>query len=276
MAFHKRPALVRGHRRRTVWLSVSKDFQNWSEPELILAPDEQDDVWVQNPDQRTEFYVMSGFPYGGQFLGLLSVFKLTKIYESTTPNQSPHDGPVEIQLVYSRDGQDWKRFEDRTPVIPIGESGSYDGGCILGVSNPPVIYGDEMWVYYTAITTTHGGTMPPKRITIARASWRVDGFVSLDAGSEIGVVETVPLKVTGEQLEVNVDASRGSLFVEVLSADGNPQPGFSKEDCEEIRSDNTRHIVRWKGNSRLPVSKPISFRFHLKNAKLYSFRVKPS
>jgi len=276
LAFHKRPAQVRGHSRRAVWIATSQDFQKWSEPKLILAPDEQDDAWVQNPEQRTEFYVMSSFPYGGQFLGLLSVFRLTKVHKSVSANQSPDDGPIDIQLTHSRDGHYWKRFEDRSPIIPLGEPGSFDAGCILGVANPPVIYNDEIWVYYTAINTTHGGPLPPKRITIGRASWRLDGFVSLDAGHEGGLVETVPLNVSGDRLEINADASKGSLSVAVLSADGKPQSGFSKDDCEEIRSDGVRHVIRWNGNDGLKVRGPVRLRFYLRNAKLYSFRIKSS
>ena len=87
----------------------------------------------------------------------------------------------------------------------------YDAGCILGVSNGVVTVGDEMWAYYTAITTTHGGFVPEKEISIARAAWRVDGFVSLDADGEDGIVETVTLKPAGDQLIVNVDASGGRV-----------------------------------------------------------------
>jgi hypothetical protein len=242
---------------------------------LVLAPDEQDDIWVQNPEQRTEFYVMSGFSYGEQFLGLLSVFRLKKVHKPVSADQSPHDGPIHIQLTHSRDGRDWRRFGDRSPIIPLGKSGSFDAGCILGVANPPVIYGDEIWVYYTAINTTHGAPLPPKRITIGRASWRLDGFVSLDAGREGGVVETVLLRVSGDRLELNADASKGSLSVEVLSADGKLQRGFSKEDCEEIRSNSVRHAVRWNGNNHLKIPDVLRLRFHLRNAKLYSFRVRP-
>lgn len=273
LAFHKRPAQVRGYKRRSVWLSTSKDFQHWSIPKLILATDEQDDAWVESSEQRTEFYIMSGFPYGGQFLGLLSVFKLKKIHKSVSAGQSPHDGPIHIQLTHSRNAHDWRRFEDRSPIIPLGKPGSFDGGCILGVSNPPVIYDDEIWVYYTAINTGHGATLPPKRITIGRASWRLDGFVSLDAEHEGGVVETVPLKVSGDRLEINADASKGSLSVEVLSADGKPQQDLSKDDCEEIRSDSVRHVVRWNGGKNLKNSGILRLRFHLKNAGIYSFRI---
>ena len=274
MVFHKRPALVRGYKRRSVWLSTSPDFQTWSEAKLILAADEKDDAWVQHPDQRTEFYVMSGFPYGGQFLGLVSVFKLNKIHASVEADQSSHDGPIDIELAYSRDGRDWQRLEERTPVIPVGKPGTFDGGCLLGVSNPPVVYNDEIWVYYTAITTTHGGAMPPKRCTIGRAAWRLDGFVSLDSGSSGGRIETVPIEASGQQLVVNADAARGSLEVEVLSATGAPLAGYGRKDCVALCADEVRHVMRWQGSDRLPPDPSVRLRIQLKDAQLYSFHAR--
>ena len=274
LAFHKHSARVRGVGRRTVWLAASRDFQAWSKPKLLFAPDEQDDAWAAEPHQRTEFYVMSAFPYGRMMLGLLSVFRLTRIHKEPKPHQSPHDGPIDIQLVHSRDGHTWHRFEDRSPLIPTGPH-PYDAGCILGVANGPVLARDEMWVYYTAITTPHGGALPAKRITIGRAAWRRDGFVSLDAGPEAGVVETVLLTAKGTRLEVNADASKGSLAVEVLTADGKPLPGFSRADCQAVHTDSVRHAIRWQGGARLPADRSVRLRFHLTRVGLYSFRIAP-
>ena len=118
----------------------------------------------------------------------------------------------------------------------------------------------------------HGGPMPPKTISIGLAKWRLDGLVSLDAGHFDGMVETVPLQLSGEQLEVNVDAGAGSLAVEVLSAAGEPLPGFAREDCQTIDTDGVREAVRWSGDARLPVGQPLRLRFHLQDARLYSFR----
>ena len=69
---------------------------------------------------------------------------------------------------------------------------------------------DEVRLYYTGITTTHGGYLPRKKITIARASWRLDGWVSLDAVETPGTVETTPMPSDGQRLIVNADAARGS------------------------------------------------------------------
>lgn len=274
MAYHKWPAEVRGFKRRSIWLATSKDFTNWSKPELVLAPDEQDDEWVAGPKQRTEMYDMSAFPYAGQFLGLVAMFhiqqqksseELGKPFSASEP-PSPVDGPIDIQLVTSKDGHRWARSAERKPVIALGAPGSYDAGCILGVSNP-VVYKDEIWVYYTAITTTHGGDLPAKRISIGRASWRLDGFASLHAKD--GFIETVPLPLDGNRVQVN---ARGRVDLEVIGADGRPVAGFAKSDFESLSGDGIRQIARWKGGDRLPQPAK-SLRVFLKNADLFAIRL---
>ena len=271
LAFHKRPGKHRGFARRMVYLSTSRDFRTWSEAQLVLAPDETDDAWANGPDQRTEFYNLSVFEYGGQFLGLATVFKRRSRNPQPAKDQSPDDGPIDVQLVHSRDGRQWNRLEDRNPVIPNGPYG-YDAGCILGVCNTPVLYQGEMWVYYTAITTTHGGALPEKQVSVARAAWPKDRFVSLDAEAE-GCLETVRLKPAGDRLRVNADASSGLLSVELVGDDGQAIPGFSAADCVPITDDVLDQPVRWKDHQTLPTDRPIRLRFRLQRAKLYTFTI---
>jgi hypothetical protein len=252
LAFHKRPATVRGLPRRVVWLAASRDFVNWSEPRMILPPDEEDDRFARSPEQRMEFYMMSAFCYGGQYLGLISALRVTGIRprERVAVNQSPVDGPVDIQLVHSRDGRAWTRFADRSAIIPCGPPGSYDAGMILGVANSPVLHGDEVWVYYTAYNT-------------------------LDGGAAGGFVETVPLDLGARRLEVNAEAARGRLRVAALAADGRPLPGFALEGCEPLRGDGVRQAVRWRGGAVLPAGRAVCLRFAVESASLYGFRVAP-
>jgi len=273
LAFHKRSHEHRGHVRRLVYLATSKDMQTWSEARLAMAPDAIDDAQtIAEGGQWSQFYNMSVFPYGGQFLGLVTHFRFAKRLTDTTPGQSPDDGPIDVQLVHSRDGRNWRRLENRLPVIPNGPH-PYDAGCILGTANQPVIVGDEMWIYYTAINTTHGGALPQKVITIARASWRRDGFVSLDAGDQAGVVETIAFQPSGDRLVVNADASRGEARIEILDGTGEVIPGYGTEVCVPIRSDSVRHAVRWKNHDRLPDGRPLALRFHLRDTSLYSYAV---
>ncbi len=272
LAFHKRQTTIRGYPRRLVGLATSKDLRTWSKSRLVLVPDEKDDAWATEKDQRTEFYDMSVFPCGDQFLGLVAVFRKTRRLTRNAPYQSRDDGTIHVELTHSRDGRTWRRLDERVAIIPNGPSG-FDAGCILGMANTPVIVGDEVWVYYTAITTGHGGALPAKRITIGRAAWRLDGFVSLDAADGEGVVETVPLRPAGNRLIVNADAARGRLTVEVLDASGKPLPGYSKADGVPLRADGVRQPVRWKTHDRLKTDGPVRLRFYLTSASLYAFSI---
>ncbi|MCX7827160.1 MAG: hypothetical protein N2689_16645, partial [Verrucomicrobiae bacterium] len=271
-AYHKRPATVRGYGRRVVWLSGSRDFQTWTEPELVFAPDEEDDVWASGPEQRAEVYNMSVFPHAAGFLGLPTIFRVTaarRPQSELTPGQSPDDGPIDVQLATSADGRVWKRTQPRLNVIPRGAPGTFDGGSILGVSSTAVHAGDETCVYYTAMTTTHGGPMPPKRLTIGRAAWRRHGFVSLDATGR-GRVETKPLRLGASSLIINADARRGELRVTLLEADGRAIAGFGLEDCGPLRDDSTRWIARWRSGASVPTDRPVRVVVEMNNARLFS------
>ncbi len=273
MAFHKRPGVVRGTDRRLIWLSVSKDFQHWSEPKLILPPDAEDDRFAKNPGQRMEFYNMSAIPYGSHFLGFITAFHMSRRVHASGPDQSPDDGPVDLQLTYSDDGYNWRRYEDRSPVLAVGPKGSFDGGMILGVANALVPDGDRVHLYYTGYNVTHGAPMKGKTADIGRASWRVDGFVSLDAGPTEGTVTTQPLRLNGKGLAINAEAGDGQVLVEVLDAEQRPLPGYTRAGCVPLHSNATSQPVRWATLDTLPAGKVVRLRFHLKNARIYSFRV---
>lgn len=273
LAYHKRPAEVRGFPRRVVWLSRSTDLQNWSEPEMVFTADEIDDTWTAKPDERTEVYDMSVFPHAAGFIGLPAIFRVMKVIskESAGPGQSPHDGPIDIQLATSRDGRTWQRTWPRVNVIPRGAPGTFDGGAILGTASVPVDTDDETWVYYTAINTGHGGAMPPKTITVGRAEWRRHGFVSLDAGPGGGTLATVPLQLRAAQLVVNADASRGELRVALCEADGSPIPGFGFDDCAPLQGNATRWAVKWSGGAA-PVDRPVIVKLAMTSVQFYSLQ----
>ncbi len=271
LAFHKLTHEYRGHRRRLVYLSTSKDVQNWSEPELVMAPDETDDDQTRAEGGIcSQFYNISAFQYAGQWLGLITHFRYNGEPKEKGPKQSKYDGPIDVQVVHSRDGREWQRCSDRSPVIPNGPY-DYDAGCILGVANSPVIVDNEMWIYYTAITTTHGGYVPEKKITIARAVWRLDGMVSIKADEKGGWIETGTFTTSGDHLIVNADAHQGNLSVAVLDAEGEIIPGYSHKECVPVKSDSVRHHIKWKNNDSLMKGQPIRLRFYLKNAELFSY-----
>lgn len=271
LAYHKRSAFVRGFPRRVVWLSRSRDFLSWSEPELVFGADDTDDEWSRGPEDRTEVYLMAVFPHAAGFLGFPSIFR-------HTPHQVTKEevgavsatGAMDIQLTTSRDRKVWTRSSPRIAIIPRGAPGTFDGGAIYNTAGEPVDVGDETWLYYTAINTGHGGPIPPKSVTIGRAQWRRHGFASLDAGPEGGSVETKPLRLGSAQLVVNVDASRGRLRVALREADGRPIPGYGLDESDACASDSVRWTARWKGKAEAVTDRPVRVLLEMTSARLYS------
>ncbi|MEZ6045994.1 MAG: hypothetical protein R3C11_10530 [Planctomycetaceae bacterium] len=60
-----------------------------------------------------------------------------------------------------------------------------------------------------------------------------DRFVYLESWkrNEPGWIITKPFQLDGNQLELNANASHGSLKVEILDAEGNTIPGYSAEEA---------------------------------------------
>jgi hypothetical protein len=273
LSFLRMPSKIRGYERRSVSLSRSRDFIKWSTPELVFAPDEEDDAWATAPGQRTEVNNMSVFPHAAGFLGFPTIFRVTvtdRPKEQLGHGQSPTDGTLEVQLITSADGRTWRRTAKREPIIARGAEGGFDGGSIFGVCTTMVHAGDETWVYYTGISTTHGAPMPPKRIAIGRAEWRRHGFVSLDAGDASARVETKSLRLANPRLVVNADASGGELRVALLEADGHPIPGYGFADGEPLTAD-ARHWEPMWGSQSAPTDRLVRIAVQMKKAWLFSF-----
>lgn len=268
LAYHRRPSASKG---RCVWLSRSADFQTWSKPEFVFGGDAEDNAWVRNPGERTEVNNLSVFPHAAGFLGMPTIFHVLANREASqvAPGQSGTDGIVDVQLITSADGTRWQRSQPRVPVIARGAPGRFDAGTILGVSSTCVHVGEETWVYYTALTTSHGAPIPPKRNAIGRAEWRRHGFVSLDAG-ENGRVETKPLRLGAPALIVNANAQGGEVRVALLEADGRAIEGYALEDSEPLRADNTRWTARWRANSSVPTDRTVRVIIAMKQARLFS------
>ncbi len=270
-----RPYPTNDTQKRRVAVITSDDYLNWSSPLLILSPDAIDDAWVTEPDQRTEFYGMAGFAYGTQYLGLLTVFRITDIYDNPAPGQSQYEGPIDVQLVYSRDGLTWNRTDPRTTVIAAGAPGSFDT-IIHNIASQPVIVGDEVYYYYNGLNTLHGGLQEDKVSTIGLAKWRLDGFASLDASASGGFLETTEW-ITADnlrQLVINADAAGGSIRVVVVNASGQVINGYSFAESKPITGDSVRHVVSWQNQIALPGDdQAFRLRFYLQNASLYSYHV---
>lgn len=281
---------IRGHDRRVFYTTTSTDFDNWTEAELAIYPDLEDDAGSlgrieearaildvpDSPEQmRTEFYGVGFHQAESCTLGFPWVFTINN--EARYGNQ---EGPFEVQLAVSRDLKEWQR-PFRIPVLPRGTDGDWECG-IQQTASSTIRVGDEVWLYYCGANYTHGtpvlyrheGTGRKTKYTssIGLAKWKVDRFVSADAGGRGGTLTTVPMVFTGDRLEINARTRPGgSVRVELLDAARRPLSAFRKS--EAIRADSVRHVVRWPGapSPGTLQGQPVSLRFELQDAELFAF-----
>jgi len=264
----------RADARRMVWYAESPALTGpWLPLRRMLAAGPRDDARgaEEYGAMRAEIHNMSGFRYGNVHIGIAGLLYVTG--DGDPADQMPVDGPIDGLLISSRDGVEWDYpcGGDR-PILPRGAPGSFDGGMIMGAATRPIIEGDHIHWYYTGASHTHGRPLRERHKAIGRATWRLDGFVSLDAGEAEGVVSTVPLRFDDADLEVNADASAGWLRVEALAPAGQPLPGFTRADCVPLTCDAIRHRVRWGGRRLADAPQPVRLRFVLANAELYAYR----
>jgi len=140
----------------------------------------------------------------------------------------------------------------------------------------PITYKDQHWIYYDGSKERHGQF--PRDNSIGLATLRLDSFVCLEAKDKVGSVLTKPFRLEGSKLEVNVDAGKGGVIVEVLDAAGKPIPGFTRSEAKMFNFvDQLRLQPEWKTRKDLaPLKdKVVRLKFSLRNAKLYAFQVKP-
>ena len=273
---------VFGRVRRTTYSSSSRDFREWTPLQTAFKADKQDD-WgslarlqqvrplLHYPDNmnvvRTEFYGSGAYSAESCVVGFPWVFTIS----TNVPKPGNQDGPIEVQVAVTRDLETWHR-PFRTPIIPLGKPGSWDGGMIL-TGSQAIDVGDEVWMYYGGTNHTHGAPPSEKHArSIGLAIWKKDRFAAAKGSGEGGTLLTVPMQFTGDRLELNAQtAEQGEVRVELLDAGGQPLPGFGLS--EPIQGDKLNHFARFPGHKDLSTlrGQPISIRIHLKNAKLFAF-----
>ena len=267
---------------RCVALATSKDFENWTDHGVIFHADELDqklgrenvkaraaDPTLQQmtagdrAECKVDVYNMGVFRYEGLYIGAPTI--LNCLYE----DGKKIDGFYLIQLVCSRDLENWTRLGDRKPFIPpspIG-AGAYDLTLSLGPSYP-IVRGDDLWFYYTGIKyAAKNENQETDTCAICLAVLRRDGFMSLDAGGEKGVLLTKPFKMTGGKFFINVDARKGELQAEVLDKDGKVLATSAPIEGNQLHGE-----VQWREGSLAGLEGQIvSLRFILRNSSFYSY-----
>lgn len=256
----------------------SNDFETWTKPQLVSAPDDLD-------SPNTEFHTSPVFFYKGYY------FCLNQILSSRGEATGSKADAMHIELMISRDGVRWDRpFRDQR-FIASSEQGFSNGG--IFTNSTPVFLEDEIRFYYGGYNSgTIGGgqklTDANQQSGVGFASVPVDRFagirpVKLSAQStlkkplkNIGQITLKPMIMKGiKQITVNADATGGEIRGEVLNSDGYRMRGFSKDEAVVLTNDSLQHHLKWKASqiSQLPPGKYM-LRLHLNNAEVFAITLK--
>src|SRR5688500_11205634 len=230
-------AMLRGSgpTRGSRLMSVSDDFITWSPPRPFLHALHEEELLYNN----------TGFVYGDQYLGFLTHF-----------NKRPLEQTQTLRLLTSREGESWDRVPG-DPLIPLGDVGEWDRFQIMLTGAPPIAVGDTLYLYYRGTARRHNkvprefdpriaADQDPRSMAIGLATLRRDGFASLAASYDGGVVVTTPALFTGDTLSLNVKADYGEVRVALLDEEGTDLPGYSEDDCIPIDVDGIDVPVAWR------------------------------
>ena len=254
-------AFLRGGQSRL--MSTSEDFVTWTAPRPFLTALHEEEGLYNN----------TGFVYGDQYLGILTHFDKGPLTQTQT-----------LRLLSSRDGESWTRIPGES-LVPLGEVGEWDRFQLLLTGAPPIRVGDQLYMYYRGTARRHNKVpaeydprialdQDPGSMSIGLATLRADGFASVSASYDGGRLTTRLLSCASDNLVLNVKSDYGQVFVECLNAEDHPIPGYGKDDCLPLQVDAVDAPVQWreKGNLRSLRDQPLKLRFHLYNARLYSYR----
>ena len=240
-----------------------------------FTPDDKEKRHERYPDVDPGIYNFDAIAYESIMLGFYSQWQGPENHIARglmIPKRN------EIMLGYSRDGFHFAR-PSHSPFMPVNETdGAWNYGNMQSVNGVPLIVGDSLYIYSSG--RSKNGVWWDAGVSTGLATLRRDGFVSMRAGNKEGFLTTEKLSFDGKYFFVNADvkAKGAQLKVELLDADGNPIPGFTKRDCVVMRGvDKTKQLITWKGKQDLTelAGRTIRAKFYLTRGDLYAFWISP-
>ncbi|MFO0871051.1 MAG: hypothetical protein U0935_19175 [Pirellulales bacterium] len=110
---------------------------------------------------------------------------------------------------------------------------------------------------------------------LERLTFRLDGMASVSAGSTAGEFTTKAFTFQGNRLTLNLATSAaGGVWVEIQDEAGQPLPGFTLADCQEIHTDDLARVVSWRQGADVGAlaGRPVRLRFRLRDADLFALQ----
>jgi len=266
---------------RNILVATSKDFRNWTEPRQLDYGDTPEEALYINgirPYARAP-HIFLGFParYIDRPYSAAAMRDLPDAeHRRARMKFSPRYGTVltDGAFMTSRDGLTFHRWGEAfiRPGPERRDGWVYGDGFVkIGLLETPAE--DPTGEPELTLYTHEGHWKGPTRLR--RNTIRIDGFVSLHAKRIPGEFVSKPLTFTGRELSLNFSTSAaGSIQVEIQDADGQPVPGFSLADCDELFGDTIDRTVSWRDRTDLHAlaGKSIRLRMVLSDADLYSLK----
>jgi len=220
---------------------------------------------------KPELYNLDAAAYESLMLGLFTIWTGP---ENHAVAERGLQKRCDVLVAFSRDGFHWDRPSRQRFIAASWDEGLFNYGNIQSAGGGCLIVGEKLYVYVSArakdATGLHG------RASTGLAILRRDGFASMDADAQGGILTTRPVTFTGAILHVNVDCPTGELRVDVLAEDGAPIEPFTPANCNAVSADTTCTPVTWNGADLATLAgQTVRFRFYLTRGKLYAFWVSP-
>jgi len=273
-------AYIRGFHNglRDIRVATSTDFLTWTEPELLRYEDSPEEQLYTNqvePYFRAP-HIFVGFPtryverrWEPSFEYLPDV-----AHRQARMKFSPRYGTAVTDGLFmsSRDGRLFRRWGEAIirPGIERGRNWVYGDGYqsygLLETQAADPLAPSELSAYVPE-------NYWKESLCLRRYTFRMDGFVSLNAPLKGGEMVTKPLTFAGKQLLLNFATSAaGSVKVEVQDEAGRPLPGHSLADCDDVFGDAVERPVSWKASTDVSAlaGKPVRLRFVMRDADVWA------
>ncbi|MDZ4712002.1 MAG: hypothetical protein SGI89_06710 [bacterium] len=129
--------------------SIFPTAGNWSARDTIVEIDPSDYINSASPDYRTQVYYMQVFRSGSDWWGLVGMYRIGNNGEEVKPFPYTHpEYTSDVELMWSDDGEDWYRTNNRQPIIPLHDS-------IKTIYSVGTLVGDSVYIYSCESTILH-------------------------------------------------------------------------------------------------------------------------
>lgn len=268
-------------RCRGIRTCTSADFIHWTEPEWLEypgAPEEQLYTNQVSPYYRAP-HLFIGFPtrYVERPWSPTIDALPEREHRQLRARASQRYGTAVTDGLFmsSRDGRTFKRWGEAFLRPGLRASGNwaygdnYQGWGLFETPGP--LPGSPPELSFLATE----GFWRGRSTTFRRYSLRMDGFVSLSAPLAGGEALTRPLRFEGRTLALNLSTSAaGSARIGLTDEAGQPIPGFSFDEADDLVGDDIERPASWRGQTDLGrlAGQPVRLRIGLRDADLYALR----